>query len=279
MGPNLTDNATGVFWAAFALFAATTASIMSGAVIERIRLSAFIILAVLLGSAVWILGGSWGCHPEGWLTTQFGYHDTGAAGVVHMVAGFFTLGVLINLGPRIGRFATNGTVQPICGHSTPMSIIGLMLIVVGLFGFLGGCIIYVTGDQWVTIYDTPATLSSFAFNTLMGSAGGIIIGAYLITRDPFWMMSGGLAGIISAASGLDLYYPRRPSSSGSSAVAPSRMPTSYCRNSESTMPWVHSVYMGSGVSSVSGPAACLPAVIRTSMGRRLRWAASCWAQW
>ncbi len=81
-----------------------------------------------------------------------------------------------------------------------------MLIIVGFFGFLGGCIIYVTGDQWVTIYNTPATLSSFAFNTLMGFAGGII-GAYLITRDPFWMMSGGLAGIISAASGLDLYYP------------------------------------------------------------------------
>lgn len=206
MGPNLTDNATGVFWAAFTLFAATTASIMSGAVIERIRLSAFLILAVLLGSAVWILGAAWGWHPEGWLTLKLGYHDTGAAGVVHMVAGFFTLGVLINLGPRIGRFAPDGTTLPIVGHSTPMSLIGLMLIIVGFFGFIGGCIIYTTGDQWVTIYNTPATLSSFAFNILMGFAGGII-GAYLITRDPFWMMSGGLAGIIAAASGLDLYYP------------------------------------------------------------------------
>lgn len=206
MGPNLSDNASGVFWAAFTMFAATTASIMSGAVIERIRLSAFLILAILLGSAVWILAASWGWHPDGWLTKQFGYHDTGAAGVVHMIAGFFTLGVLLNLGPRIGRFAPDGKVLPILGHSTPMSLIGLMLIIVGFFGFLGGCIIYVTGDQWVTIYNTPATLSSFAFNTLMGFAGGII-GAYLITRDPFWMMSGGLVGIISAASGLDVYYP------------------------------------------------------------------------
>lgn len=206
MGPNLTDNATGVFWAAFTLFAATTASIMSGAVIERIRLSAFLILAILLGAVVWILGAAWGWHPDGWLTAKLGYHDTGAAGVVHMVAGFFTLGVLINLGPRIGRFAADGTTLPISGHSVPMSLIGLMMIIVGFFGFLGGCIIYVTGDQWVTIYNTPATLSSFAFNTLMGFAGGII-GAYLITRDPFWMMSGGLVGIISAASGLELYYP------------------------------------------------------------------------
>jgi ammonia channel protein AmtB len=114
--------------------------------------------------------------------------------------------VLINLGPRIGKFNADGSANSISGHSMPMSLIGLMMIIVGFFGFLGGCIIYQTGDQWVTIYNTPATLSAFAFNTLMGFAGGII-GAYLITRDPFWMMSGALAGIISAASGLDVYYP------------------------------------------------------------------------
>src|SRR5262245_23482996 len=85
MGPNLTDNASGIFWAAFTLFAATTASIMSGAVIERIRISGFAILAVVLGSAVWILAASWGWHPSGWLNTEWGLHDVGAAGCVHMV--------------------------------------------------------------------------------------------------------------------------------------------------------------------------------------------------
>lgn len=206
MGPNVADNATGVFWAAFTLFAATTASIFSGSVIERIRLSAFILLAVLLGSAVWILGAAWGWHPDGWLTTKLGYHDVGAAGVVHAIAGFFALGVLINLGPRLGRFAPDGKPLAILGHSVPMSLIGLMMIIVGFFGFLGGCAIYISGGQWETIYGTPMTLSAFGFNTLMGFAGGII-GAYVVTRDPFWMMSGALAGIISAASGLDLYYP------------------------------------------------------------------------
>lgn len=206
MGPNLADNATGIFWAAFTLFAATTASIFSGSVIERIRLSGFCILAILLGSVLWILGASWGWHPDGWLHTAFGYHDVGAAGVVHMVAGFFALGVLINLGPRLGRFAADGKPIEICGHSMPMTIIGLMMIIVGFFGFLGGCIIYMTGEQWVNIYNQPATLSAFAFNTLMGFAGGII-GCFLMTRDPFWMMSGALAGIISAAAGLDVYHP------------------------------------------------------------------------
>ncbi len=205
MGPNLADNASGIFWAAFTLFAATTASIMSGSVIERIRISAFTILAIVLGSGVWILGAAWGWHPSGWLNAQFGLHDIGAAGCVHMVAGFFTLGVLINLGPRIGRFNADGSVNEINGHNMPMSLIGLMLIVMGFFGFLGGCIIY-TGDTWMTIYNTPTTLSAFAFNTLMGVSGGML-GCYLVTRDPFWMMSGALVGVISSAPGLDVYYP------------------------------------------------------------------------
>ncbi|MFK8253882.1 ammonium transporter [Ancylobacter terrae] len=205
MGPNLGDNASGIFWAAFTLFAATTASIMSGSVIERIRMSGFTILAMVLGGVVWILGASWGWHPEGWLTTQWGLHDIGAAGCVHMVAGFFTLGVLINLGPRIGRFNADGSINHIMGHNMPMSLIGLMLIVMGFFGFLGGCIIY-NGGTWMSIYNTPTTLSAFAFNTLMGVAGGMI-GCYLVTRDPFWMMSGALVGVISSASGLDVYYP------------------------------------------------------------------------
>jgi ammonia channel protein AmtB len=206
MGPNLTDNASGIFWGAFVLFSATTASIFSGAVIERIRMSSFIVLAILLGSVVWILGASWGWHPTGWLTTKFGFHDFGAAGCVHMVAGFFALGVTLNLGARLGRFAPDGTPIDIKGHSMPMTIIGLMLIIVGFFGFLGGCIIYAGNAQWTTIFGTPVTLSAVSFNTLMAFSGGII-GAYFITRQPFWMMSGALAGIFSAAPGLDLYYP------------------------------------------------------------------------
>ena len=206
MGPNLKDNATGIFWGAFALFAATTGSILSGAIIERARMSAFIILTIALGGVLWLLAASWGWHPEGWLTVQFGYHDVGAAGVVHQVAGFFALAVVINLGARIGRFNPDGSANQIVGHSMPMSVVGLMLIIVGFFGFLGGCIIYNSGAQWINIYGQPTNLSAFAFNALMGFAGGLI-GAYLTTREPFWMMSGGLVGIISVAPGLDLYHP------------------------------------------------------------------------
>ncbi|MCY0963934.1 ammonium transporter [Parathalassolituus penaei] len=206
MGPDVQDMATGIFWAAFAMFSATTGSIMSGAVIERIRLSAYLILTVLVGSVLWVLAGAWGWHPSGWLLLDLGYHDVGAAGVVHAVAGFFSLGVLLNLGPRIGKFV-NGKAMAIVPHNLPMSLIGLMMIIVGFFGFLGGCIIYNAGATgWTTIYGTPTNLSAFAFNVMMGFAGGVI-GAYMTSREPFMTMSGGLAGIITVAAGLDLYYP------------------------------------------------------------------------
>ncbi|MEM0921872.1 MAG: ammonium transporter [Pseudomonadota bacterium] len=212
MGPHLGDQITGVFWGAFTLFAATTASIFSGAVIERIQVVGFIILAIVLGSVAWIMGAAWGWSAAGWLVTEWGYHDFGAAGVVHMVAGFFALGVLINLGPRIGKFNPDGTANDISGHNMPLTCIGLMLIIVGFWGFLMGCVV-VPGeswswfpDKWATIYGTPMTLSAMTFNILMGFAGGII-GAWMVTRDPFWMMSGALGGIISCASGLDFFEP------------------------------------------------------------------------
>lgn len=212
MGPSLADNATGVFWGAFTLFAATTASIMSGAVIERIRVVAFVILAIVLGAFAWVVGAAWGWHADGWLVTKYGYHDFGAAGVVHMVAGFFALGVLINLGPRIGKFNADGSANHIAGHNLPMLLVGLMTIIVGFWGFLMACAIF-PGEAWswsatefTSIYGTPMTLSALTFNILMGFAGGII-GAWMVTRDPFWMMSGALGGIISCAAGLDLWWP------------------------------------------------------------------------
>ena len=211
MGPNMADNASGVFWGAFALFAATTASICSGALIERIQTVGFVICAIVLGTAAWGIAAAWGWHADGWLVTKFGYHDFGAAGLVHAVAGFFALGVLMNLGPRVGKFNADGSANHLAGHNMPLTVTGLMLIIVGFFGFLMACII-LPGEGWswyadkgTTIYGTPMTLSALAFNIPLAAAGGII-GSWVVTRDPFWMMSGCLAGIISVASGLDVYF-------------------------------------------------------------------------
>ncbi|MEN8673027.1 hypothetical protein [Nocardioides sp.] len=204
MGPNLAS-VTGIFWGAFALFAATTGSIMSGAVLERIRTSGFLVLTTVLGSVVWIIGAAWAWHPTGWLLTEWGWHDFGAAGCVHLIAGAFTLGVLINLGPRIGRFV-KGRAITIPPHNLPLTMLGLMLIFVGFFGFLMGCVVY-TNTGYFSIFGNPTTLSAIAFSTLMGLAGGII-GAYMTSKgEPFWTISGGLAGVISVAPGMDLYHP------------------------------------------------------------------------
>jgi len=179
---------------------------MSGAVIERIRMAAFLVLAVVLGSGAWILSAAWGWHPDGWMVTKWGYHDVGASGVVHIISGFFALGVLINLGPRLGKYNADGSANRIQGHSLPMTMAGLMLIVTGFFGFFAGCLLYAGTGQWTNIYGGPTTLSAFCFNILMGISGGII-GCYFKTRDPFWMMSGALCGVISVAAGMDIWDP------------------------------------------------------------------------
>ena len=96
--PNLTNNINLVFFLAFTLFSWTTASIMSGSLLERVRLSAYLVLACLLGSVVWMLDAAWGWSAGGWMTLRFGFHDLIASAVVHGVSGAFTLGVLFNLG-------------------------------------------------------------------------------------------------------------------------------------------------------------------------------------
>jgi len=208
MGPNMSDNLTGVFWFAFSLFAMTTASILSGALIERIRLGSYLVLATILGGFLWVVAGAWGWNYWGWFTTNFGYHDFGCSAVVHGVSGFFALGVLLNLGPRIGKYDENGNPRAILPHNLPLTMVGLMLIFVGFYAFLAACVIYAPGyARETTIYDTPMTLASIAVNTTLALCSGIM-GAYIGSKgDPFFTISGGLAGIISAGAGLDLYAP------------------------------------------------------------------------
>lgn len=209
MGPNLSDNITGVFWAAFLLFSWTTASIMSGAVIERIRISAYLLLAGILGSVVWILDAAWGWSAGGWLIRHFGFHDAIASGVVHGVAGVFALGVLLNLGPRIGKYGSGGVVRTFKPHNTHLTLLGLMLIFTGFYAFYAACLVIQSTafPGWGNIYLSPATLSAITFTITIGFAGGFTGGYFASKGDPFWTVSGGLAGVISVSAGADIYAP------------------------------------------------------------------------
>ena len=205
----------GVFWAAFLLFSWTAASIVSGSVIERIKSSGFWILAVSIGSVWWIIDAAWGWHAEGWMVQLLGYHDAYASGVIHAIAGGFALGILVVLGPRIGKFAPDGTPRNINPRNPWLVTIGLFLIYTGFWGFYVACNVPMwdiqAGDgvfySATNIYLAPTTLSAITFNFLMSLSGGLLMGYIISKGDAFWTYSSGLAGIIAASAGNDLYHP------------------------------------------------------------------------
>jgi ammonium transporter, Amt family len=207
--PNLTNNINLVFFLAFLLFSWTTASIMSGACLERIRLSAYLVLAAILGSVVWILDAAWGWSAGGWMTLRFGFHDSIASAVVHGVSGAFTLGVLFNLGPRIGKYTKEGLTRTFRPHNIHITLLGLMLIFTGFYAFYGACLVIASTAMpgWATIYLNPTTLGSIAMVITVGFAGGFTGGYFASRGDPFWTVSGGLAGVIGVSAGADVYAP------------------------------------------------------------------------
>ena len=209
LAPNLTDHISGVFWAAFLLFSWTTASILSGALIERARLSAYLLLACILGSVIWILDASWGWSWYGFLPTRWGFHDSIAGLVVHGVAGAFTLGVLFNLGPRIGKYTKDGLARSFKPHNLHLTLMGLMLIFTGFYAFYAACLVIQSTalPGWGNIYLNPTTLSAITFAITIGFAGGFTGGYFASRGDPFWTLSGGLAGVISVSAGADVYAP------------------------------------------------------------------------
>ena len=209
MGPNAADNITGVFWAAFLLFSWTVGSILSGALIERVRLAAYLFLCTVLGSVVWILDAAWGWSAGGWLVTEFGFHDAIASGVVHGVAGAFTLGVLFQLGPRLGKYTKDGLARSFLPHNLHLTLMGLMLIFTGFYAFYAACLVIQSTvfPGWANIYFSPTTLSAITFTITIGFAGGFTGGFFISKGDPFWTLSGGLAGVIGVSAGADVYAP------------------------------------------------------------------------
>jgi Amt family ammonium transporter len=213
------DHILGVFWAAFLLFAWTAASIVSGAVIERIRSFAFWIIAILIGSVTWSIDAAWGWSYNGWMVELLGYHDAYASGVIHAIAGGCALGVLVVLGPRLGKFAADGTPRDIPPHNAWLVCVGLFLIYTGFWGFYVACNVplattgYIDGvitgvtQTATTIYLTPTTLGAITMNFLLSLSGGMMVGYMVSKGDAFWTYSGGLAGIITASAGNDLYHP------------------------------------------------------------------------
>ena len=196
----ITEDGVGVYtyWTDFifqAMFAATAATIVSGAVAERIKLSSFLLVSTLYVAFVYPWLGSWQ-WGGGWLD-QMGFYDFAGSTLVHSVGGWAALAGVILLGPRIGKYV-NGTSRPIMGHSMPLAAIGVFLLWLGWFGFNGGSVL--SAD--------PIAVSYVFVTTALAAAAGVV-GAitlsWIVQKKPDLTMAlnGALAGLVGITAGAD----------------------------------------------------------------------------
>jgi Amt family ammonium transporter len=179
-----------------AMFAATAATIVSGAVAERVKLGSFMIYAVILVTFAYPVTGSWQ-WGAGWLLDA-GFKDFAGSTLVHAFGGFAALAAIIVLGPRTGKFLAGGKIKPILPHSTPLATIGVFMLFLGWFGFNGGSVLSAA----------PGAVSLvFVTTTLAGCAGGIaaIFTSWGLLRKPDLSMAlnGILAGLVGITAGAD----------------------------------------------------------------------------
>jgi len=197
---NLTSNyANYTYWSDFifqAMFAATAATIVSGAVAERIKLTSFMVYATILVAFLYPIAGSWK-WGGGWLN-DMGFYDFAGSSLVHAFGGFSALAMVLILGPRTGKYLPNGQIRPILGHSMPLATIGVFLLWLGWFGFNGG-----------SVLSADPTLVSLVFvTTSLAAAAGALASIftsmiYLKKPDISMALNGVLAGLVGITAGAD----------------------------------------------------------------------------
>lgn len=187
------------YWTDFlfqAMFAATAATIVSGAVAERVRLSSFMIFATLFVGLLYPWVGSWK-WGGGWLD-QLGFYDFAGSTLVHSVGGWGALVGAMMLGARIGKYTKSGNLTPIPGHSLPLATIGVFLLWLGWFGFNGGSVL--SAD--------PAAVSLTLVTTCLAAAAGCMgamLTSWIVAKKPDLSMTlnGILAGLVGITAGAD----------------------------------------------------------------------------
>ena len=183
-----------------AMFAATAATIVSGAVAERIKLSSFLIFSAIYVAIVYPIVGSW--HWGGGWLSERGFHDFAGSTLVHSVGGWAALAGIIVLGPRLGKYMKDGSIKPIMGHNMPLVSIGVFLLWFGWYGFNGGSVL--SAD--------PAGVSLVFVTTTLAAAAGVIgsmICSWSISSKPdlSMVLNGSLAGLVGITAGADVVSP------------------------------------------------------------------------
>ncbi|MDA9280480.1 ammonium transporter [Flavobacteriaceae bacterium] len=204
------DYASGgyTYWTDFlfqGMFAATAATIVSGAVAERIKLGGFMIFTLIYVGLVYPIVGSWQ-WGGGFLSTiggeNGGFHDFAGSTLVHSVGGWAALIAIYLLGPRIGKFSESGKAQAIPGHNIPLAAAGVLILWLGWFGFNGGSVLSA---------DPAGTSLVLVTTSLAAAAGGI--GAFILSTilyknyDLTMFLNGILGGLVGITAGADLMSP------------------------------------------------------------------------
>ena len=184
------------------MFAATCATIVSGAVAGRTKYSVFAIFAVIITGLIYPIAGGWEWNPDGWLNsasfmpTEF--IDLAGSSIVHAVGGWAALVGAYMVGPRLGKYV-KGKVEAIPGHNKTLATLGVMALWFGWFGFNGGSQLAWGGD------DTVAATTIVLFTNLSAAAGAV--GALVTTwiwygkPDIVQTLNGALAGLVSITAG------------------------------------------------------------------------------
>ena len=184
------------------MFAATAATIVSGAVAERIEFKSYLIYSALVSAVVYPISGHWmwgslaGEASQGWLEA-LGFHDFAGSTVVHSVGGWIALAGAMMLGPRIGKYRHDGKANPIPGHSLVLGTLGVLLLWIGWFGFNPGS--YTAGI---------GSIGRVAMTTNLAACAGTIaalVTAWIIMKKPDLTMAlnGSLAGLVAITAPCD----------------------------------------------------------------------------
>ena len=192
--PDLTYATVGSDFFFQLMFCAATASIVSGAMAERVKLWPFLVFTVILTGLIYPIQASWK-WGGGFLDTQYGFLDFAGSTVVHSVGGWAALAGALILGPRLGKYK-DGRVVPFMGSNLPLATLGTFILWLGWFGFNGGSQLYM--DTAGNIAD----ISRIFANTNMAAASGAVA-AMLLTQalykkvDLTMVLNGALAGLVS----------------------------------------------------------------------------------
>ncbi|SCY38771.1 ammonium transporter [Desulfoluna spongiiphila] len=186
------------FWMFQVVFAATAATIVSGAMAERTKFSAYLIYSVLISAIIYPIFGSWAwgglLNGSGWLE-KLGFIDFAGSTVVHSVGGWAALAGAMVLGPRMGKYTKDGKVKPILGHNIGLAALGVFILWLGWFGFNPGST--TTADKSIAMIFVNTNLSAASASVAAMVVSWIIFGKPEVGMS----LNGALAGLVGITAG------------------------------------------------------------------------------